>query len=94
MTSETALGRGAGERRRIPTRVGSLAVRVVGDGPPAVLWHSLLVDERSWHRVEEALAGYRRRVMVRHPSGVTPPGSPARVRPRGRRCRPQTFGAR
>ena len=41
------------ERRRIQTRVGSLAVRVRGEGPPAVLWHSLFVDERSWQRVED-----------------------------------------
>ena len=40
------------ERHRIPTRVGSLAVRVVGEGPPAVLWHSLFVDDRSWDRVD------------------------------------------
>jgi pimeloyl-ACP methyl ester carboxylesterase len=67
MTSGTALGRGAVEQRRIPTRVGSLAVRVVGDGPPAVLWHSLFVDERSWRRVEEGLGRDRRLVIVTGP---------------------------
>ena len=30
----------------VDTRLGSLAVRVRGDGPVAVLWHSLFVDER------------------------------------------------
>ena len=55
------------ERHRIPTRVGSLAVRVRGDGPPAVLWHSLFVDERSWERVEEALDGRRRLVIITGP---------------------------
>ncbi len=55
------------ERHRIPTRVGSLAVRVRGDGPPAVLWHSLFVDERSWERVEEGLARHRRLVLITGP---------------------------
>jgi pimeloyl-ACP methyl ester carboxylesterase len=67
MTSGTTFGRGTGERRRITTRVGSLAVRVVGDGPPAVLWHSLFVDERSWRRVEEGLGRDRRLVIVTGP---------------------------
>ena len=56
-----------GPRYRIPTRVGTLAVRVVGDGPPAVLWHSLFVDDRSWQRVEEELAGDRRLVIITGP---------------------------
>lgn len=55
------------ERRRVPTRVGSLAVRVRGDGPPAVLWHSLFVDERSWGRVEDGLARDRRLVIITGP---------------------------
>ena len=53
--------------QRIPTRVGDLAVRVVGDGPPAVLWHSLFVDERSWGRVERELSGDRRLVLITGP---------------------------
>ena len=36
------------ERHAIETTVGRLAVRVVGDGPTAVLWPSLFMDERSW----------------------------------------------
>ena len=36
------------ERERIGTGVGTLTVRTRGEGPPAVLWHSLFVDERSW----------------------------------------------
>ena len=56
-----------GERDRIPTRVGSLAVRVLGEGPPAVLWHSLFVDERSWQRVVDGLAGERRLVIITGP---------------------------
>ena len=55
------------ERHEIPTRVGSLAVRVTGDGPPAILWHSLFVDERSWQRVEGLLGQDRRLVMITGP---------------------------
>jgi pimeloyl-ACP methyl ester carboxylesterase len=55
------------ERRRVPTRVGGLAVRVIGDGPPAVLWHSLFVDDRTWGRVEEELARDRRLVIITGP---------------------------
>lgn len=55
------------ERHRIPTVVGSLAVRVRGEGPPAVLWHSLFVDERSWQRVEDELARDRRLVLITGP---------------------------
>jgi pimeloyl-ACP methyl ester carboxylesterase len=56
-----------GERHRIPTVVGELAVRVRGAGPPAVLWHSLFVDERSWQRVEDELADDRRLVIITGP---------------------------
>jgi pimeloyl-ACP methyl ester carboxylesterase len=64
------------ERRRIPTGVGTLVVRVLGEGPPAVLWHSLFVDERSWQRVEEGLAGDRRLVIITGPGhgASTDPG--------------------
>lgn len=55
------------ERRRIPSGVGTLAVRVLGEGPPGVLWHSLFVDERSWQRVEEELARERRLVIITGP---------------------------
>ncbi len=55
------------DRDRIPTRVGALAVRVRGDGPPAVLWHSLFVDARSWRRVEDRLARDRRLVILDGP---------------------------
>lgn len=58
---------GMDERRTVPTGVGSLAVRVRGEGPPAVLWHSLFVDERSWARVEEGLARDRRLVIITGP---------------------------
>jgi pimeloyl-ACP methyl ester carboxylesterase len=58
---------GMDERHEIQTRVGSLAVRVRGEGAPAVLWHSLFVDERSWGRVEEDLARHRRLVIITGP---------------------------
>ncbi|MET0773741.1 MAG: alpha/beta hydrolase [Candidatus Limnocylindrales bacterium] len=55
------------EDRMIQTRLGSLAVRLLGDGPPAILWHSLFVDERSWRRVEDGLARERRLVVITGP---------------------------
>ncbi len=55
------------ERHEIGTRVGSLAVLVRGERPPAVLCHSLFVDERSWGRVEEGLVRGRRLVIINGP---------------------------
>jgi pimeloyl-ACP methyl ester carboxylesterase len=55
------------ERHPIATSGGTLAVRVRGEGPPAVLWHSLFVDERSWQRVEDDLAHVRRLVIITGP---------------------------
>jgi pimeloyl-ACP methyl ester carboxylesterase len=53
----------------VPTGLGTLNVRVVGDGrPAAVLWHSLFVDSRSWWRVEDALGRQRTLVLVDGPS--------------------------
>lgn len=54
-------------RRTVETRLGPLAVRLLGEGPPAVLWHSLFVDERSWGRVENDLATQRRLVLITGP---------------------------
>ena len=56
--------------------VGTLAVRVIGEGSPAVLWHSLFVDDRSWRRVEERLARDRRLVVISGPGhgASTDPG--------------------
>ena len=56
-----------GERHRIETRVGRLAVRVVGDGPTAVLWPSLFMDERSWDRLLPSLTQDRRLVIINGP---------------------------
>jgi len=55
------------EDQMVQTPLGSLAVRVRGQGPPAVLWHSLFVDERSWQRVEKDFAAERRLVLITGP---------------------------
>jgi pimeloyl-ACP methyl ester carboxylesterase len=55
------------EQQMVDTRVGSLAVRVRGEGPVAVLWHSLFADDRTWNRVEEDLARERRLVIITGP---------------------------
>jgi pimeloyl-ACP methyl ester carboxylesterase len=52
----------------VPTRLGPLRARVVGDGPPALLWHSLFVDSTTWRRVEPALAARRRLIIVDGPN--------------------------
>ena len=61
----------------IDTPVGRLAVRVTGDGAPAVLWHSLFVDERSWDRVVPDLQQDRRLVLITGP-GHGASGDPGR----------------
>lgn len=55
------------ERHFVETCVGRLAVRVVGEGQTAVLWPSLFVDERSWHRLVPTLAEDRRLVIINGP---------------------------
>lgn len=65
------------DRRTIDTRVGRLAVRVVGHGAPAVLWHSLFVDDRSWDRIVPALSRDRRLVIITGPGHGTS-GDPRR----------------
>lgn len=65
---------GGGGDSVIVTRVGPLRVRLVGSGPPAVLWHSLFVDRSSWARVAEPLATTRSLVIVESPGHG---GSPA-----------------
>lgn len=65
------------ERHIIETRVGQLAVRVVGEGPTAVLWPSLFMDGRSWDRVLPALVQDRRLVVIDGP-GHGASGDPGR----------------
>ncbi len=64
------------ERHTIETTVGRLAVRVVGDGPTAVLWPSLFMDERSWDRLLPTLTQDRRLVIINGP-GHGASGDPA-----------------
>lgn len=64
-------------RDRIDTSVGRLAVRVAGDGPTAVLWPSLFMDDRSWDRLLPALTPHRRVVIVNGP-GHGASGDPGR----------------
>ncbi|HEY5858581.1 MAG TPA: alpha/beta hydrolase [Aldersonia sp.] len=54
----------------VQTSLRSLLVRDTDPGaarPTALLWHSLFVDDRSWERVEPALAHDRRLVVVTGP---------------------------
>ncbi|AZZ81892.1 hydrolase [Gordonia alkanivorans] len=51
----------------VPTRLGRIRVRDVGEGPPAVLWHSMFVDSGSWDRIVPGLAGRRRLFIVDAP---------------------------
>jgi pimeloyl-ACP methyl ester carboxylesterase len=52
----------------ISTRLGTLRVRTIGTGPPAVLWHSLFVDSTSWDAVLDTLASQRRLILIDGPS--------------------------
>ncbi|WP_232719053.1 alpha/beta fold hydrolase [Gordonia metallireducens] len=51
----------------VPTRLGRIRVRDVGEGPPAVLWHSMFVDSGSWDRIVPGLAARRRLFIVDAP---------------------------
>jgi len=51
----------------IDTAVGRLKVTTLGTGAPALLWHSLFVDERSWLRVAAELAKDRRLILITAP---------------------------
>jgi pimeloyl-ACP methyl ester carboxylesterase len=54
-------------RFAVPTVLGDLSVRTIGDGPVTVFWHSMFVDGSSWDGVLPALAGHRRCVVVDGP---------------------------
>lgn len=58
---------GAHHVRRVPTRLGSLAVRSMGSGPEAVLWHGLFTDSTSWRDMVPLLAPHRRLHVVDGP---------------------------
>lgn len=55
------------EQNFIHTVVGRLKVTTVGTGAPAVLWHSLFADERSWERVAAELAHDRLLILITAP---------------------------
>jgi pimeloyl-ACP methyl ester carboxylesterase len=51
----------------VPTSLGRLNVAQVGSGPPAVLWHSLWVDSRSWGPLIDSLGAHRRLLIIDGP---------------------------
>jgi pimeloyl-ACP methyl ester carboxylesterase len=51
----------------VDTSVGRLFVESDGDGPPALLWHSLFVDSTSWELLRPALSRQRRLIIVDGP---------------------------
>lgn len=53
--------------RTVDTRVGRLHVETDGDGPPAVLWHSLFVDSTTWSALRPLLRQDRRLILVDGP---------------------------
>jgi pimeloyl-ACP methyl ester carboxylesterase len=55
------------DSKLVPTSLGRLNIRQVGSGPPALLWHSLWVDSKSWGPVADALSAHRRLVVVDGP---------------------------
>jgi len=55
------------EKNFIDTPVGRLKVTTAGTGAPAVLWHSLFADERSWERVAAELAKDRLLILITAP---------------------------
>ncbi|TCC36243.1 alpha/beta fold hydrolase [Kribbella speibonae] len=57
----------------VTTRLGPLNVRVTGDGPPALLWHSLFVDSTTWTRLEQPLTAERRLILIDGPCHGTNP---------------------
>ncbi|NWJ74009.1 alpha/beta fold hydrolase [Pseudonocardia sp. ICBG162] len=63
----------------VRTRAGRLSVTVEGSGPPALLWHSLLVDSTQWDRVRAELGARRTLLLVDGPghgrSGPPPRGT-------------------
>jgi len=51
----------------VPTSLGRLNVGQAGAGPPALLWHSLWVDSRSWGSLVDSLGAHRRLVIIDGP---------------------------
>jgi pimeloyl-ACP methyl ester carboxylesterase len=51
----------------VSTCLGELCVRQSGTGPPALLWHSLWVDSRSWGPLIDAFGAHRRVLAIDGP---------------------------
>jgi pimeloyl-ACP methyl ester carboxylesterase len=51
----------------VSTRLGQLHVWQSGTGPPALLWHSLWVDSRSWGPLVDAFGAHRRILAIDGP---------------------------
>jgi pimeloyl-ACP methyl ester carboxylesterase len=51
----------------VDTSVGRLFVESDGDGPPALLWHSLFINSTSWELLRPGLARKRRLIIVDGP---------------------------
>jgi pimeloyl-ACP methyl ester carboxylesterase len=51
----------------VETNVGRLYVETDGDGPPALLWHSLFIDSTSWELLRPKLTQHRRLIVVDGP---------------------------
>jgi pimeloyl-ACP methyl ester carboxylesterase len=51
----------------VSTSLGRLHIGQAGSGPPAVLWHSIFVDSRSWGPLVEEWAAHRRVVTIDGP---------------------------
>jgi pimeloyl-ACP methyl ester carboxylesterase len=63
-------------RKQLTTSAGTLHVQVDGEGPPAVLWHSLFVDSTSWSRLRPLLQSDRTLISIDGPGhgrSGTPP---------------------
>ncbi|MCD4532829.1 alpha/beta hydrolase [Nocardioides sp. cx-169] len=58
----------------VPTRLGTLHVRVIGEGRPCVLWPSMFVDSHTWDQLLGHLAEDRRYLLVDGPGlGLSEP---------------------
>jgi pimeloyl-ACP methyl ester carboxylesterase len=58
----------------VPTRLGRLHVRTIGEGAPTVLWSSMFVDSHTWDPLVPLLAPDRRYVLVDPPGlGLSEP---------------------
>jgi pimeloyl-ACP methyl ester carboxylesterase len=51
----------------VTTSLGRLHVGQAGAGPPALLWHSLWVDSRSWGSLVDSLGAHRRLLIIDGP---------------------------